>query len=165
MLRAAVALLVLFTGLLLTGCGADESAGTEAQHAIPAAVIGDSFCLTGADGTPEEVFLNGVNLGAASAGNYPGEFGIDKETYLRWFGYICEMNVQVIRVYVNQMPDFYQALSEFNRKVKRPLLLLHGVYANEDMIAEYGDASVVKPFFLLELDILHKQLLLLQLHS
>ena len=60
-------------------------------------------------------------MGAVSAGNYPGEFAIDKETYLRWFGYISQMNVQVIRVYVNQMPEFYQALLEFNRKAKQPL--------------------------------------------
>jgi len=139
-IRGLIALLLLLAGLLTAGCAADRAAGTEAQKALPAVVVGDSFCLTRADGTPEEVFLNGVNLGAASAGNYPGEFGIDKETYLRWFGYISEMNVQVIRVYVNQMPDFYQALAEFNRKAERPLWLLHGVYANEDLIAEYGDA-------------------------
>ena len=132
--------LILFGSLMLTGCGANRSAATEAQKAMPAVIVGDSFCLTRADGTAEEVFLNGVNLGAASAGNYPGEFGIDKETYLRWFGYISDMNVQVIRVYVNQTPEFYQALMEFNRKAERPLWLLHGVYANEDLIAEYGDA-------------------------
>ena len=74
---------------------------------------------------------------ARDAGDrYPGEFGIDKETYLRWFGYISDMNVQVIRVYVNQTPEFYQALMEFNRKAERPLWLLHGVYANEDLIAD-----------------------------
>ena len=132
--------LFLLGGLLLTGCGAQRPAATEAQKAMPAMVVGDRFCLTAPDGTAEEIFLNGVNLGAASAGNYPGEFGIDKETYLRWFGQISDMNVQVIRVYVNQMPDFYQALLEFNSKAERPLWLLHGVYANEDLIAEYGDA-------------------------
>ncbi len=132
--------MLILLACLLAGCAADRNAGTQAQQAMPAVVAGNSFCLTRADGTPEEVFLNGVNLGAASAGNYPGEFGIDKETYLRWFGYISDRNVDVIRVYVNQMPDFYQALAEFNRKAKRPLWLLHGVYANEDTIAEYGDA-------------------------
>ena len=130
----------LLAGLLLTGCGSNRTAATEAQKTMPAVVVGDRFCLTAPDGTPEEIFLNGVNLGAASAGNYPGEFGIDKETYLRWFGYISDMNVQVIRVYVNQMPEFYQALLEFNSRAERPLWLLHGVYANEDLIAECGDA-------------------------
>lgn len=139
-IRGIAVLFVLLAVLLQTGCGAGKAAASEAQRAMPAVIVGRSFCLTRADGTPEEVFLNGVNLGASSAGCYPGEFGIDKETYLRWFGYISEMNVQVIRVYVNQMPDFYQALSEFNSKAERPLLLLHGVYANEDMIAEYGNA-------------------------
>ena len=138
-LMRLAALLLIICCVSAAGCGADRT-GTEAQRAMPAAVVGDRFCLTRDDGTPEETFLNGVNLGAASAGNYPGEFGIDKETYLRWFGYISDMNVQVIRVYVNQMPDFYRALYEFNRMAERPLWLLHGVYANEDMIAEYGDA-------------------------
>ena len=137
--RLITALLLIFS-LLLAGCGEDGSAGTEAQTAMPAVISGDSFCLTRADGTAEKVFLNGVNMGAASVGNFPGELSIDKETYLRWFGYISEMNVQVIRVYVNQTPEFYQALLEFNRKAERPLLLLHGVYANEEMIAAYGDA-------------------------
>ena len=132
--------LILLSSILLTGCGAGRPAATEAQKTMPAVVVGDHFCLTAPDGTPEEIFLNGVNLGAASAGNYPGEFGIDKETYLRRFGYINDMNVQVIRVYVNQMLEFYQALLEFNSKAERPLWLIHGVYANEDLIAEYGNA-------------------------
>ncbi len=141
--RLLTSLLALF--LLLTGCQGNGSRTAQARKAMPAVIRGDRFCLTGANGTPQELFLNGVNLGAASAGNFPGEFGIDKDTYLRWFGYISAMNVRVIRVYVNQMPDFYEALREFNSRAKQPLYLLHGVYANEDMIAEYGDAYA-QPF-------------------
>ena len=140
-------LLTVFSAafLLLTGCSGTETLPTEAQSAMPAVIEGDRFCLTRSDGTTEAVFLNGVNMGAASAGNYPGEFGIDKETYLRWFGAISDMNVQVIRVYVNQMPAFYEALREFNSKTEKPLLLIHGVYADEEMIAEYQNAFA-EPF-------------------
>ncbi len=88
---------------------------------MPAAVVNGKFCIADADGSYHEQFLNGVNIGAASYGNFPGEFGISKETYLRWFGYIGDMNVQVIRVYVNQMPEFYEALAEYNKKASRPL--------------------------------------------
>lgn len=139
LIRRLTAALLLLACLPLAGCGG-KSMGTDAQKAMPAVVAGDKFCLTAADGTPQEIFINGVNLGASSAGNYPGEFAIDKETYLRWFGYISDMHVQVIRVYVNQMPAFYEALLEFNRRAERPLYLLQGVYANEDMIAAYGNA-------------------------
>lgn len=107
---------------------------------MPAVIQGTSFCLATADGGYAETFLEGVNIGAASAGSFPGEFAITKETYLRWFKEISEMNVHVIRVYVNQMPEFYEALLEFNQSSEQPLYLLHGVYANEDMIEEFGNA-------------------------
>ena len=136
-----VVMLFLLSCLLLLGGGINVSpTNSELRRAMPAMIEGKSFCLVRENGAPEEVFLNGVNMGAASAGNYPGEFAIDKETYLRWFSYISQMNVQVIRVYVNQMPEFYQALLEFNHKAESPLLLIQGVYANEDMIAGYGNA-------------------------
>ena len=119
---------------------ASASTTAELDSRMPAVISGRSFCLNRADGTTESVFLNGVNLGTAAAGSFPGEFAISKETYMRWFGYIAEMNVQVIRVYVNQMPAFYEALAEYNATAKTPLYLFHGVYANEDMIEEYGSA-------------------------
>ncbi len=140
-----VMLFLLSSLLFLGGCANAGKAKSKLSQAMPAVISGKSFCLVREDGTSEKVFLNGVNLGAASAGNYPGEFAIDKETYLRWFGYISKMNVQVVRVYVNQMPEFYQALLEFNRKAEKPLWLMQGVYANEDMIAEYGNAFA-EPF-------------------
>ena len=139
--KSMTAMLFLLCYLLLLGSGPNvspEKTGLRAD--MPAMISGKSFCLVREDGTTEEVFLNGVNMGAASAGNYPGEFAISKETYLRWFGYISQMNVQVIRVYVNQMPDFYHALLEFNREAQQPLLLIQGVYANEDLIAQHGNA-------------------------
>lgn len=88
----------------------------------------------------EKIFLKGVNLGTAKPGYYPGEFGITKAEYLRWFGQIQEMNANVIRVYTLQMPVFYEALAQYNQKAERPLYLLHGVWIDEELMANKMDA-------------------------
>lgn len=88
----------------------------------------------------ENEFLEGVNIGAAKPGYFPGELGITEEDYLRWFGYISEMNAEVIRLYTTLEPAFYDALYEFNRKAEQPLYLMQGVWINEDDIAALQDA-------------------------
>ncbi len=106
----------------------------------PAIVQGKTFCLRNSQGEYAPVFLNGVNIGASKPGYFPGEFGITEEDYLRWFQQISEMNVQILRVYVSQMPAFYDALRKFNVKSETPLYLIQGVYMNEELIAQYNDA-------------------------
>jgi len=130
--------LLLSVLLLLGGCGRSNAAEGE-DCRMPACIEEDRFLLVNADGSREEVFLDGVNLGAASAGNFPGEFAVDKDSYLRWFGWIGEMNVRVVRVYVNQTPAFYEALAEHNRSAAQPLYLIQGVYADENLLAEHRD--------------------------
>lgn len=134
--------------LPLTGCGSKAAPGDEPTREAPAQgsapiypamVRGKDFCLPSADGSFQPVYLSGVNMGAAKPGYFPGEFGITKEDYLRWFGMIGDMHVQVVRVYVAQMPAFYDALLEFNTAAKEPLYLIHGVYMNESLTDEYGD--------------------------
>jgi hypothetical protein len=90
----------------------------------------------------EKKFLKGVNLGAAKPGHYPGELAITKEEYLRWFGYIKDMNAEVIRVYTTQNPEFYEALYEFNKKSKEPLYIIQGVWVNEEDISTLMDPYV-----------------------
>ncbi|MDL2289198.1 HEAT repeat domain-containing protein [Clostridia bacterium OttesenSCG-928-F22] len=87
-----------------------------------------------------DLFVTGVNVGSAKPGYFPGDFGITKEDYLRWFEYISAMNANTIRVYVLQMPEFYQAFKEFNETSEKPLYLIHGVYLNEADISKYQDA-------------------------
>ena len=137
---AVLAAVLIIIMILISGCQTGGHMNDNKTKQMPAAVVNGKFCIADADGSYHEQFLNGVNIGAASYGNFPGEFGISKETYLRWFGYIGDMNVQVIRVYVNQMPEFYEALAEYNKKASRPLYLLHGVYCSEDLIEEYQNA-------------------------
>ncbi|MCC7573933.1 MAG: family 2 glycosyl transferase [Candidatus Methanofastidiosum sp.] len=91
------------------------------------------------NGAWKKEFLKGVNMGAGKPGTWPGELAITKEEYFRWFGYISDMNADVIRVYTTQKPDFYEALYLFNSIHEKPLYLMHGVWVNEDSIAELND--------------------------
>ena len=88
----------------------------------------------------QKEFIKGVNIGAAKPEYFPGEFGITKEDYLRWFKYISDMNSNTIRVYTILKPDFYNALYEYNENAVNPLYLIQGVWINEKDIAKYKDA-------------------------
>ena len=92
---------------------------------------GDTF-------TPYEI--RGVNLGSGLPGKWATSFAIDKETYLRWFGYIQEMGANTIRVYTIQSDTFYDAFYEYNKDNKNPLYMLHGVWVNDYVINSHRDA-------------------------
>ncbi|MFE5323582.1 hypothetical protein ACFQ88_33355 [Paenibacillus sp. NPDC056579] len=87
------------------------------------------------DGTewkPE--FWNGINMGATTPGHAPGELSPSKEDYLRWFGQMKDMNVNVLRIYTILPPYFYEALAEFNSGRKDPLYMLHGIWSPEEAL-------------------------------
>ena len=88
----------------------------------------------------QKEFIKGVNVGAAKPGYFPGEFGVTKEDYIRWFKYISNMNSNTIRVYTILKPDFYDALYDYNKRADKPLYLIQGVWVNEEDIAKYKDA-------------------------
>ncbi len=92
-------------------------------------------------GSWHKEFIKGVNMGAAKPGYFPGEFGITKEDYLRWFRSIGEMNANSIRVYTILSPAFYEAFYEYNQTAVRPLYLFQGVWVNEEDIIALGDAQ------------------------
>ncbi len=92
------------------------------------------------NGTWEDMVAVGVNIGAAKPGAFPGEFAINKNDYLRWFKQISEMHADTIRVYTILMPEFYQALAEYNQTASKPLYFMQGVYNNEEDISRLGDA-------------------------
>lgn len=141
MLKKSVAVLlcIAFVAAFAAGC-APVPHGDGGAEGLVARVDGRKFLVRGGDGEYSEAFLNGIDIGAAKAGYFPGEFGIEKQDYLRWFKQISDMNIHVIRVYVTQMPCFYEALLEYNRKAREPLYLMHGVYVNESMVVDYNDA-------------------------
>lgn len=88
----------------------------------------------------QDIMPVGVNVGAGKPGCFPGEFGITKEEYLRWFGQIQAMHADVIRVYTILMPEFYEALAEYNATAEKPLYFIQGVYNNEQDMVELADA-------------------------
>ncbi|MBQ3421454.1 MAG: family 2 glycosyl transferase [Romboutsia sp.] len=99
------------------------------------------------------MFLKGVNIGAAKPGYFPGEFGITKSDYKRWFKQIKEMNSNVIRIYTLHNPVFYEALYEFNKHTKEPLYLIQGVWVNEETMKEEENAFSSKVIDIFKMDI------------
>ena len=91
------------------------------------------------NGEWREMFMAGVNIGASEPTLFPGDLTISYETYLRWFGYISEMNCNCIRVYTTMRPQFYLALRDFNAKAEKPVYLYQGIWVNEDDIERLGD--------------------------
>ncbi len=100
---------------------------------------GDKIYLDKGDGYGE-FEIKGVNMGSAKPGKWSTDFAIDKETYLRWFGYIQEMGANTVRIYTVQSEDFYNAFYEYNRDNPNPLYLIHGVWVNDYILNSYRDA-------------------------
>jgi len=92
------------------------------------------------NGEWQKKFLKGVNIGAGEPGAFPGELTISYEDYYRWFQYISDMNANCIRVYTTLMPQFYNALLDFNNQAENPLYLFQGVWMDENDIVTYADA-------------------------
>lgn len=84
----------------------------------------------------DELYIKGVNMGSGKPGYFPGELGITEEEYLRWFGYISEMNANTVRVYTVMMPAFYDALWKFNSTSENKIYLFQGVWYDEGALAE-----------------------------
>ncbi|MBY0123256.1 hypothetical protein [Bacillus sp. S/N-304-OC-R1] len=92
------------------------------------------------NGKWEDMLVKGVNMGIAKPGAFPGETGITKEEYFRWFKEIGNMNANAIRVYTIHPPAFYEAFYEYNQIAKKPLYLFHGAWVNEENLVHYQDA-------------------------
>lgn len=92
------------------------------------------------DGGYEEFEIRGVNLGSGEPGEWSTDFAIDKETYLRWFGYIQEMGANTVRIYTIQADDFYEAFYEYNKDREEPLWLIQGVWVNDYIQNSHRDA-------------------------
>lgn len=84
--------------------------------------------------------IKGVNMGSGEPGQWSTDFAIDKDTYIRWFGYIKEMGANTIRIYTVQQDIFYEALYEYNKDNKDPLYVIHGVWVNDYIQNSHRDA-------------------------
>ncbi|QOR68364.1 hypothetical protein IM538_09795 [Cytobacillus suaedae] len=108
------------------------------------AKVGDTYLQVFKDGKWQNVLVKGVNMGIAKPGTWPGETGISKAEYYRWFTQIGDMNANVIRVYTIHPPEFYEALYEYNKVSKSPLYIMHGVWINEEIFLESQDAFTLE---------------------
>ncbi len=53
--------------------------------------------------------IRGVNMGSGEPGKWSTDYGIDGETYYRWFGLMQEMGANTLRIYSVQEDVFYNA--------------------------------------------------------
>lgn len=101
---------------------------------------GERYLQAYRNGAWRDVLIKGVNMGVAKPGHFPGETAITKQEYARWFKQIGEMHANAIRVYTLHPPAFYEALKEYNDKADEPVMVLHGVWVDEEKLVETGDA-------------------------
>ena len=92
------------------------------------------------NGSWQDFLIKGVNMGAAKPGFFPGDMGIEKKDYARWFKLIANMNANTIRVYTILAPAFYEALFEYNMFSNKPLYVFHGVWNNEVAVSQWQNA-------------------------
>lgn len=88
----------------------------------------------------EDFEIRGVDMGAGIPGHFATDYAIDKETYLRWLGYIKEMGANTVRVYTLLNPAFYEAFYDYNRDNPEPLYLIHGVWIDDYVQNSHMDA-------------------------
>lgn len=92
------------------------------------------------DGQWTPVTIKGVNLGMGKPNHFPGEAAITEDEYYRWFEYIGAMNANAVRVYTLHPPGLYNALQRYNARHDNKIYLFHGVWINEERLAETLDA-------------------------
>lgn len=81
----------------------------------------------------QELFIKGVNIGAAEPGKWFTEFPEDKQTYINWFEMIGNMNANTIRTYTLLPPEFYSALKYYNETHKdKTLYLFQEIWPEEN---------------------------------
>ncbi len=104
-----------------------------------AKIDGEEFLLWGSDGKWKNEFFTGVDIGSGKPGFYPGDLAITEKEYFQWFQQIADMNANVIRIYIPQSPDFYEAFYKYNQVAPTPLYLIQGVYINEEEVDKYSN--------------------------
>ncbi|MCX8116674.1 MAG: tetratricopeptide repeat protein [Desulfobacterota bacterium] len=91
----------------------------------------------------EKFFIKGINLGLGLPGYFPGEFPIEKGTYLKWFEKIYELGINSIRLYTLHPPSFYEALYQFNRPLPK-LRLIQGIWVELPPKNDFFESSYLE---------------------
>jgi len=101
------------------------------------------------EGTWLEIFVKGVNIGAALPGRWFTEFPRNEQVYLDWLEKIGQMRAHSIRVYTLLPPEFYRALLYYNIKhPHEPLWLFQEIWPEENPEEEnYLNPSYVEEYF------------------
>ncbi len=107
------------------GCLSNGEKDT-ATRRVPYQVGSDGFERF-REGAYEQLDVQGLNLGMAKPGRFPGEAAITRTEYDRWLSDIGEI-ANVVRTYTIHPPAFYRALAAYNEGRDDPLLLLQGTW-------------------------------------
>ncbi len=96
--------------------------------------------------------IKGINLGVALPGKFPSELTPTYEMYYNWFEMIREAGFNTIRLYTLHYPRFYKALRDYNlANPQSPLLILHGVWLEEELDGYESDLFYLKDVFTQEI--------------
>ena len=105
---------------------------------------GKQFRIRQEDGSHAPFEIRGVDLGSGCPGGWSVDYEIDKDTYMRWFGYIQDLGANTIRIYTIHHQDFYDAFYEYNTQREadglEPLYLLNGVWVNDYVYNSHSSA-------------------------
>jgi hypothetical protein len=106
-------------------------------HAV-AAASRTQYSLYTAHGTVH--FLPGIDLGATTPGNLPGQLAITPGDYARWLDEMGALGVRAIRIYTIHPPAFYTALASYDQAhATAPIYLVQGVYLPNSSYQQTGD--------------------------
>lgn len=89
--------------------------------------VSDHYLEIYQDGRWRKFFFKGINIGLGLPGYFPGEYPIEKGTYLKWFEQIRELKANSVRIYTVHPPSFYEALYQFNKSGEK-LYLFQGIW-------------------------------------
>jgi hypothetical protein len=98
------------------------------------------------------ITIKGINLGVAIPGTFPSELNVTYDQYIQWFNMIREAGFNTIRLYTLHYPQFYKALRDYNlSSPKSPLLVLHGVWLEEELEGYHEDLFYLQEVFTKEI--------------
>lgn len=78
-----------------------------------------------------------LNIKGVSIGDTPTE--MKEKDYIKWFHHIGEMNANSVKVNTIQTPEFYNALSSYNKNTEKPIYLFQVVLIDEILLNEIKD--------------------------